>query len=96
MELVRAHFFIKGRVQKVGFRYFLCQEAEKYNLSGWVRNRFDGRVEGVVEGDKEAVEAFLVSCRQGPPRAWVEEVEFSYEEVQGERGFEAFALWPIF
>ena len=46
----RLHAFIQGRVQGVGFRYYVMQAAQDYHLTGWVRNLYDGRVEVVAEG----------------------------------------------
>jgi acylphosphatase len=73
--LVARHFLIRGRVQGVGFRYFVEQAAHREGLSGWVRNARDGSVEAHVEGDAEAVERFDLTIRRGPPLARVEAVE---------------------
>lgn len=87
MSLVRAHFSVRGRVQGVGYRYFALNHAINLRLSGWVRNCYDGTVEGVVEGPQEKVQQFLSLCRQGPRWAQVEGIEIRYEEPQGEKGF---------
>lgn len=68
------HLFVSGRVQDVGFRQSMQQRAESLGLSGWVRNRRDGRVEAVVQGTRDKVEELLVWARQGPPMARVTEV----------------------
>lgn len=65
---------ISGRVQGVGFRYFLRREAEKRGVTGWARNRPDGRVEAVVQGDDAAVEAVIAWARQGPRDAAVSDL----------------------
>jgi acylphosphatase len=80
---------ITGRVQGVGFRYALQDEAEKLGLSGWVRNRSDGSVEAVVQGSPQAVEALGAWARRGPPAAKVAQVrvEAATEEPLSE-GFE--------
>jgi acylphosphatase len=62
---------ISGRVQGVGFRYALADEARTRNLRGWVRNRRDGSVEAVVAGDEADVEAVIAWARHGPPAARV-------------------------
>jgi acylphosphatase len=59
--------FVEGVVQGVGYRAFAQREALRLGLSGWARNRRDGRVETVVAGPAEAVEAFLLAARRGPP-----------------------------
>jgi acylphosphatase len=62
---------ISGRVQGVGFRYALADEARTRNLRGWVRNRRDGSVEAVVAGDEADVEAVIAWARHGPAAARV-------------------------
>jgi acylphosphatase len=62
---------ISGRVQGVGYRQALCGEAARHGLTGWVRNRIDGTVEAVVQGEPEAVEKLVQWARQGPPASWV-------------------------
>jgi len=80
----RGHFVIQGRVQGVCFRMYACEEAQAHRLGGWVRNRPDGTVEVVVEGDEAAVESFRQWCRQGPAQAKVTEVLTSYSEARGD------------
>ena len=75
MRIVR--FVVSGRVQGVGFRYFVATVAERHGLDGWVRNRRDGAVEGVAAGAAEAVDALLIACRSGPALAHVRAVEVS-------------------
>ena len=62
--------------------------ANELELSGWVRNLPDGRVEAVFEGTKEVVEEMIAWCRQGNPPAVVENVAVEYEALEGMRGFE--------
>ncbi|MEA1998313.1 MAG: acylphosphatase, partial [Euryarchaeota archaeon] len=59
---VRAHVFVKGKVQGVLFRYTTRGEANMRALKGWVRNMSDGRVEAVFEGDKEKVDEMVEYC----------------------------------
>ena len=66
---------VKGRVQGVGFRYFVCRNARDLNLLGWVRNRPDGRVEALAEGEQSAVEEWALAMRQGPSGSRVEECQ---------------------
>jgi Acylphosphatases len=63
-ETYRAHIFISGKVQGVGFRYQLQQTARRLNLGGWVRNRRDGRVEAVLIGSRHSVEAGIAWAKQ--------------------------------
>ena len=86
-ERVRAHVWIAGRVQGVAFRAYTIEEAAAKEVTGWVRNSPDGRVEAVCEGERTAVEAMIAWCRKGPPAARVSSVEVIWEEPQGELGF---------
>jgi acylphosphatase len=66
---------IHGRVQGVGFRASCQQQTVGLGVTGWVRNRWDGAVEALVEGSAEAVDAMVRWCRVGPPAAEVTSVE---------------------
>ena len=66
---------IRGRVQGVGYRAFVQDQALRLELEGWVRNRRDGSVEAVFAGPEEAVAAALAACHRGPPGARVDAVE---------------------
>jgi len=80
----RVHIFISGRVQGVFFRQFTQERAQELGLFGWVKNLTDGRVEVVIEGDKEKIEKILVYLKKGPLLAKVENIEINYEEYRGE------------
>lgn len=80
---------IRGRVQGVGFRYFVLRQARVADLDGWVRNRADGAVELEAEGDRVALERFLETLRQGPPAARIGAVEVDWSQGPPQyRGFE--------
>jgi acylphosphatase len=79
---------VSGRVQGVWFRGTAQQRARALGVAGWARNRPDGRVEIVAEGEPEAVEAMLEFARSGPRRAEVSDVEVVDEEPEGLSGFE--------
>jgi len=81
---VRAHLYIEGLVQGVFFRKYTREVAKKYNVKGWVKNLPDGRVEALLEGDKENVEKVIEFCKKGPPGAIVDNVEIIWEEYKGE------------
>ena len=76
---------ISGRVQGVGFRYSMAEEAERLGATGWVRNRRDGTVEALIDGPPAAVEALLAWARSGPPSARVTDVSISEAEGSFER-----------
>jgi acylphosphatase len=63
---IARHYVIGGRVQGVGFRYFVYEAAQREHITGWVRNLHDGRVEAFAEGDAGAVMRFEAQVRQGP------------------------------
>ena len=70
------------------FRQSCADLAKRLGLSGWVRNRSDGRVEAVFEGDTNSVEEMIAWCRTGPRRAVVTRVEVIAEDPEGLNGFE--------
>lgn len=80
----RVHVYISGRVQGVFFRAETQQTANGLNLTGWVRNMADGRVEAVFEGEDKNVNKMLEWCHIGPPAAQVEEVLTEEELHTGE------------
>jgi acylphosphatase len=79
---------IEGRVQGVGYRFWLDREARRRGLTGWVRNRYDGSVEALLNGDDSSVEAVIDACRRGPRMAMVERIERRDAENDGSVGFE--------
>jgi acylphosphatase len=85
---VRAHIFVSGKVQGVGYRASTWDTAILLKLNGWVRNLRDGRVEAVFEGSSNTVEEMIRWCHQGPPTAVVNEVAVDYETPEGLRGFQ--------
>jgi len=78
------HVYISGRVQGVFFRAQTQRAATGYNLTGWVRNLADGRVETLLEGEGKSVDKMLERCRKGPPPARVENVIVTEEPYTGE------------
>ena len=73
MRLAR-RYLVNGRVQGVGFRFFVSEAAEREGLHGWVRNLADGSVEASVEGDREALDRFELRLRQGPRLSRIDHV----------------------
>ena len=80
---VGRRFVVTGRVQGVGFRYFLRDAAMREGVTGWVTNRPDGCVEAWVEGEADAVMRMERAIRRGPPGAHVEDVKVAAEEPSG-------------
>ena len=75
MLMIARKFFIRGVVQGVGFRYFTQRSAARHQVSGYVRNLPDGRVETFVQGPEKSVEAFKHDLNAGPSHSRVEELE---------------------
>jgi acylphosphatase len=84
---LRRRVIVHGRVQGVYFRGATEAEAVALGVAGWVRNRGDGSVEAVFEGDPEAVAGIVAFCRRGPRHARVARIEVLDEEPEGLRGF---------
>jgi acylphosphatase len=83
--MVRAHVWVEGLVQGVRFRQSLQEEALRLGVCGWVRNLPDGRVEAVLEGGQEQVEALLRWCHRGPQAARVTRYEPARGDLAGFR-----------
>jgi acylphosphatase len=85
----RFHALVSGRVQGVGFRFFVYEQARRRGLTGWVRNRGTAQLEVLAEGTPEALRGLLEALRQGPPLSWVERVVTDWQEPTDEfRGFD--------
>ncbi len=82
--MVRVHLLISGKVQGVFYRQNTKENAKKLNLTGWVRNLSDGRVEALVEGEMNSVEKLIAWCNEGPFHAEVTDVQVTWEEYTGE------------
>ena len=84
----RLHVTVGGHVQGVGFRYFVSKAAGGLGLSGWVRNRYQGTVEVVAEGERAALEKLLTALNRGPSGSSVRELHPRWKEATGEfKGF---------
>lgn len=90
MQRVTKYLWIQGRVQGVGFRFYMERKARALDITGWVRNRTDGSVEAMVQGSAEAVEAIIAVAQRGPPSAKVTGVRITDADGQ----FAAFDLLP--
>jgi len=80
-EEVQKHIFISGKVQGVGFRAFIRREAAVLNLKGWAKNLVDGRVEVVLQGEKNKVAQMIEKLKEGPSFARVDNLRVNQEEV---------------
>jgi acylphosphatase len=86
-DLLCIHCYVSGKVQGVWFRASTKTEADKLQLTGWVRNLPDGRVEVLACGKPEQVKAFYIWLQKGPELAKVTGVEYSELEPKEHAGF---------
>ncbi|MBL6965370.1 MAG: acylphosphatase [Anaerolineales bacterium] len=89
-NLARLHARIDGRVQGVGFRYFVQKNAVNLELLGWVRNRWDGSVEVLVEAPQDALEKLLKALQRGPRAGTTSDVKYEWLTATGE--FQSFRI----
>lgn len=82
----RIHLVVRGRVQGVFYRASAQREARQNGLCGWVKNRVDGTVEMVVEGEENQVKDFLTWAQVGPSSARVDKVDTKWRSYTGEYG----------
>ena len=85
--LASFRYHVSGRVQGVGYRYFVVREADRLGLAGYARNLEDGRVEIVAEGADAALASLEAALREGPSFARVERVEREEIAPRGDQGF---------
>jgi len=83
-EEIRLHAIVEGRVQGVGFRYFVEENALSLGLKGWVRNRWEGTVELTAEGERQSLEKLLAVVRRGPRSSYVGNVRSDWLPATGE------------
>jgi acylphosphatase len=86
--MIARRVVVHGRVQGVFFRDSTQREASSAGVAGWVRNRPDGTVEALFEGDEAAVERMLTFVREGPGHADVNDVDVHEVEPEGLSGFD--------
>lgn len=89
-KVVRVHVWVQGRVQAVGFRAFVQQNALRIGVTGWVRNVGYDTVEAVAEGTKEQIDEFLQMMKRGPSVSRVNESREEWEQVT--REFRSFGV----
>ena len=89
-DRVRLEATVRGRVQGVGFRYFVRRRATALGLVGWVANQADGSVRCVAEGPSTVLDELDAALRSGPPSSFVERVDAARMPASG--GFDAFVV----
>ena len=83
-ELQRAHIWVKGRVQNVGFRAHVQYSARQIGVTGWVRNVGYDTVEAVAEGERDQVERLIEAMKRGPRGSQVDESNVEWQNATGE------------
>ena len=80
--VIAAEMIISGKVQGVGYRYFTVKQADRFGLTGFVKNLPDGRVFVFAEGEKEIIQQFKTDLEKGPRFSRVENVEINFSEYK--------------
>jgi acylphosphatase len=93
-DRVTLQLAIAGGVQGVGYRDAMCRAANRLGVRGWVRNRRDGSVEAVVQGERAAVDALIAWARRGPPAARVAHVAARAPAAEFDRPYAGFDWLP--
>ena len=85
---MKKHIVISGKVQGVGFRYWLCEAAMQRNIDGWVKNKISGEVEALLIGNDTDVNNLIKLCEKGPPSSEVTKVKVqSYQREYLKKSF---------
>jgi len=86
---MKKHIVINGKVQGVGFRYWLSKEANQRNIYGWVRNKVSGEVEALFVGDNTKINDLIKLCKKGPPSSKVTKITVqNYQEEYLNKSFD--------
>ena len=86
---MKKHIIITGKVQGVGFRYWLYKEAKQRNIDGWVRNKISGEVEALLIGKDEKINNLIKLCKKGPPSSEITKIEVqNYQKEYFGKSFE--------
>jgi len=88
-EILTVNLTISGKVQGVGFRYFVLRQAQELGITGWVSNKPNGDVEALAQGEKADLEQFVAKVKEGPSFSSVEDVSLNWvNEAEQYFGFE--------
>ena len=86
---MKKHIIIKGKVQGVGFRYWLCKAAVQRNINGWVRNKISGEVEAILIGNDMKINNLIELCKKGPTSSKVVKVKVqNYQKEYLKKSFD--------
>ena len=91
---MKKHIVITGKVQNVGYRYWLYKEAIEKNISGWVRNKISGEVEALVIGNDTDINNLIKLCKKGPPLSKVAKIKVqNYPKEFLKKSFNIISNW---
>ena len=93
-ETQRVHIVVEGRVQGVGFRYFTIEIANRFDITGWVRNTHNQEVEITAEGSREKLDQFVALIQRGPNAGFVKTLRIQWFTATGE--FKRFSIVSSF
>ena len=89
--IIKKHLVISGKVQGVGFRYWIQNLAINNNINGWVKNRSSGDVEALIIGQEKEVQKLIKQCKIGPSSATIQNIRINdYNQHYSEKGFNIF------
>ena len=89
--IIKKHLIISGKVQGVGFRYWMQNLAINNNIGGWVKNRSLGDVEALIIGQEKEVQKLIKQCKIGPSSATIQKIQINdYNQNYSEKGFNIF------
>ena len=89
--IIKKHIVISGKVQGVGFRYWMKNLAIDYNINGWVKNKLSGSVEALIVGQEKAIRKLIKQCKIGPSLASIENIQINdYDQDYSKEGFNIF------
>ena len=89
--IIKKHLVISGKVQGVGFRYWMQNLAINNNIGGWVKNRSLGDVEALIIGQEKEVQKLIKQCKIGPSSATIQKIQINdYNQNYSEKGFNIF------
>ena len=88
-DILTVNMVIIGKVQGVGFRYFVFRQAQELGIKGWVSNKSNGNVEALAHGEKADLEQFIAKVKEGPSFSRVDDVNLNWvNEAEQYFGFE--------
>ena len=87
--IIKKHLVISGKVQEVGFRYWMQNFAINNNIAGWVKNKSSGDVEALIIGQEKEVQKLIKQCKIGPSSATIQNIQINdYDQDYSKEGFD--------